>query len=296
MSLSVNGSEKPILLVYGNCQAGGVSAILGSDPALSVAYSVRYLPSFDDRVPGSRDLPLDVVGRTLLLLEQFDPNPFPFRDHLPAHCKTVVFPSVDLSLLWPLRCVNPFNDEGSEEFPWGHYPEGDRVIINCVQRGLSADETLAYYLAHAHEELPNLSRYLEIEKARLRAREANCDLTMSDFIFSGFCAENLFWCAYHPTMSPLRELCNRLVSTVEPALPEVRAADIDKTVALLPPQGPLGFLRVPIHPAIVDHFDMEWYRVEEGRNYGLRDSPVTYEDYLHGMAETAIKMQGSLAG
>jgi hypothetical protein len=41
---------------------------------------------------------------------------------------------------------------------------------------------------------------------------------------------------------------------------------------------------------------MEWYRVEEGRNYGLRDSPVTYEDYLHGMAETAIKMQGSLAG
>ena len=60
--------EKPTLLVYGNCQAGAVGAILGADPALAEAYGVHYLPSFDDRVSGSRDLAPEVIARTALLL------------------------------------------------------------------------------------------------------------------------------------------------------------------------------------------------------------------------------------
>jgi hypothetical protein len=285
----VTNAEKPTLLVYGNCQAGAVGTILGIDPILTEAYNVRYLPSFDDRVPGSRDLAPEVIARTALLLEQYDPNPFPFRDKLAASCRTLTFPSVDLNLLWPLRCVNPLNDPPTEAFPWGHYPEGDRVILDCVQRGLSADETVAYYQMHAGDGLPDLDRYRDMEQARLKGRDSKCSVTMSDFVFTGFLRANLFWCANHPTMAALRELCVRLLKAAADVLPEAKLVDVDRTIAVLPPQGPLGFLCVPIHPAIVEHFDLEWYRQDEGRNYGLRDFPMTYVEYLHGMASTAIQ-------
>jgi hypothetical protein len=291
----VNAKQTPAILVYGNCQAGAVSAILGPAPGIKDVFEVRYLPSFDDRVPGSRDLDPESIGRTTLLLEQFDRNPFPFRELLSADCKTVTFPSIDLNLLWPLRCANPLNDAPTEDFPWGHYPEADRIILDCVERGMSADETLAYYNEHSAEKLPNLRRYAEMERARLQAREANCDVAMSDVVFGTFAATNLFWCANHPTMSPLRDLCSRLMRAAAIHDPRLANADIDAAISVMPPQGPLGFLRVPIHPAIVAHFAMTWYAAEDGRSYGIRSSPLTYDEYFHGMAETAIRSRDQLA-
>ena len=285
--------DKPTLLVYGNCQAGAVSAIFGADPALAEAYCVHYLPSFDDRVSGSRNLAPGVIGRTVLLLEQFDANPFPYRDQLPPHCAKIVFPSVDLNLLWPLRCANPLNDQPTDATPWGHYPEGDRIIIDCVQRGLTADETIAHYRGHAHEHLPNLNRYAEMEKARLQAREAKCDVVMSDFVFERLSSDRLFWTANHPTSVSLRELCGRLLAAAEPALPESCFVDIDRSLTMFPQEGPLGFLSVPIHPLIVEHFNLRWYGPGEGTDYGLRVAPVTYNDYFYGMASTAIERLAS---
>jgi len=286
--------EKPTLLVYGNCQAGAVSAILGADRALAAAYAIHYLPSFDDRVSGSRNVAPEVIARTALLLEQFDANPFPYRNQLPLHCANIVFPSVDLNLLWPLRFANPYNDQPTEATPWGHYPEGDRVIIDCVQRGLSADETIVYYRTHAHEHLPNLSRYAEMEKTRLRTRETRCDITMSDFIFSSLSSDRLFWSANHPTTVSLRELCERLLAAAAPAVPESRLVDIDRSLTMFAPEGPLGFLSVPIHPLIVEHFDLRWYGSGEGRDYGLRVEPASYDEYFHGMASIAIQRRASL--
>ena len=136
--------DMPTLLIYGNCQAGALSVLLGADSTIAQEFRVRYLPSFDDRVPGSKVLPAEDVQVAALLLEQVDPQPFPYRDLLPSHCVTLTFPAVDLNLLWPLTCPNPLNDQPTDATPWGHFPYGDRVILDCVQRGLSVDDTLDY--------------------------------------------------------------------------------------------------------------------------------------------------------
>jgi hypothetical protein len=287
------GIDKPTLLVYGNCQAGAVAAIFGVDVVLAETYNVQYLASFDDRVSGSRNLAPEVIARTSLLLEQFDAKAFPYRGHLPSHCANVVFPSVDLNLLWPLRFGNPLNDPPTEATPWGHYPEGDRLIIDCVQRGLSADETLAHYRSHSHAHLPNLSRYAEMERTRLRAREAKCDIVMSDFIFERLSSDRLFWSANHPTTVSLRELCGRLLAAAGPALPESHLVDLDRSLTMFAAEGPLGFMSVPIHPLIVEHFDLGWYGSGDGKDYGLRVAPVTYDEYFRGMASIAIERLAS---
>jgi hypothetical protein len=90
-------------------------------------------------------------------------------------------------------------------------------------------------------------------------------------------------------MSPLRELSHRLMGLARPKVPKLSSVEIDRTIEALPADGPLSFYRVPFHPAVVRHFDLQWYIAEEGANYGLRATPVTYDDYLRGLITTAIE-------
>jgi hypothetical protein len=286
---------KPTLLLYGNCQADALSVIFRSDALVTATFTVAHVPSFDDRSPGRVDVAPGVIASTAVLFEQNDPNPFPHRNLLPSSCVTVIFPSIDLNLLWPMQCANEYNEPPSPEYPWGRFPYGDRVIIDCVKRGLSVRETLEYYEASFTEHLMNLDRFERHERSRLLARDEKCDVTMGSFIMDRFRSENLFWAVNHPTMRPLRELCTRLVAKVTPFSSAFADVELDKTIALLPPQGPLGDFRIPIHPHIARHLGLEWFPNPSSKEYGPRAARLTYHEYLAQMVECAVAVRDSVS-
>jgi hypothetical protein len=204
---------------------------------------------------------------------------------------TVTFPSIDLNLLWPLHVINIFNDEPTAKHLWGRFPYGDRAIVNAVERGLDVDEVLAGYDAAVRELLPELDRFARLERRRLAARDAKCDVKMGEFVATSFCDVNLFWCINHPTMTALREISLRLLAAAAERGARLSGETLEQTIAGLPPQGPLGFYRVPVHPEIVERFKIVWCPGTSEREYGLREEPATYAEYFRQMTESAIAVR-----
>jgi hypothetical protein len=282
------------ILFYGNCQAGAVAEVFRSDPQIASAFAIRHMASFDDpEAPPASGISVEDTRNAAVLFEQFDPVPFPYRDALPADAVAATFPAVDFNLLWPLSCVNPYNDP-TPDLPWGHFPYGDRIIVDCVKRGLSADDAWEHYRTASETALPDLERFLKLERGRLAAREMKVDVKFSEFIFEHFAEQNLFWCVNHPTLEPLRALSSKLVDAIGGRDSVLAAMNVDATIAAMPPRGPLALISVPVHPAIAEHFGLRWYP-GSGPHYGLGDATMTYDDYFRAMIACSIAMRESEA-
>lgn len=291
----MSAAVKPVLICYGNCQASAIAWLFRSDPTIDAAFDVHYLANFDSRIPGTSVLAAETVASAAIFFEQFGRVTFPYEAELPETCVRVTFPSIDLNLLWPLHVKrNPLNDPPTPEHLWGHFPNGDRVINDAVMRGGSADEIVASYPAASAAALPNLERFEKIEWARLRARDAKCDVKMADFVSREFTRQRLLWCINHPTLSTLRELGLRLIGAAREKRAVISTDTLDETIASVPPQGPLGFLIVPIHPLISDRLGLEWIPNADETVYGLRDEPLTYSAYFRMMTKYAIAAREAL--
>jgi hypothetical protein len=289
----MNDRRRSIIL-YGNCQAGALSVIFGSHPAIAERFTVRHLASFDDPVNQAPMLAPEDVQSAAILFEQHDPVRFPHRADLPDDCVTATFPSIDFNLLWPLTRDNPYNDRSNPEIPWGEFFYGDRRIIDDVERGLSVDEVVERYLAASAEGLPDPDRFANLERGRLIARDAKCDVKMADFIFANFREICLFWCVNHPTMAALLEMSRRLVDAIGGAASPLGDIAFDDQPGTLPQIEPLALFNVPVHPAIAAHFNLRWYQ-EMGGRYGLNGANLTYAEYFRKMAASAIAARDRLS-
>ena len=284
---------KKTLIIYGNCQADALGVLLGADPLVSSLFRVLYLPSFLSRESSTAVMDKADVESAAILVEQFDPKPFPYHSLLPETCKKLTFPAVDFNLLWPLHCPNPYNDPPTPEYPWGHVPYGDRVIIDCVDRGMPAEEILEHYLSKS-DYLPNLDHLHRIELGRLSARDAKCDVKMAGYLFEQYRTRRLFWCVNHPALPTLCELARRVLDALGEEFPELQTFDVDRMLAAFNPAGPLGFIRVPIHPAVAKKFDITWIDFDGSpRLYGFDAQLVSYEEYFWDMIERAVAQRVS---
>jgi hypothetical protein len=292
LSTSPAVSSRP-LIVYGNCQADAITLALRKDAVVQNLYDVSYYRSFDHPTEGTIALEERVVRNCSLLCEQHDRQAFPLQEMLPAHCVTVKFPAVDLNVLWPFNCVNPYNAPEPPTFPFGRFAYGDRAIVNAIDRGMSADDVLDYYLNRWDDYKVDLDRLLKLEQARLAARDARCDVQIADFVLSRFRKERLFWTINHPTTVLIREVIDRLLHACGKAQPALEDADMENTLAAhFPPAGPLGVVGVPIHPKVAEHLELEWYDPNE-RYHSWDGKTYSYVEYFEGMIRTAFEIRAA---
>jgi hypothetical protein len=278
------------LIVYGNCQAEAITSTLAVDPLVSSLYDVAYYRSFEHPVDPHL-FAYDRDEKCRLLWEQHDPKHFPKPDLLAPSCLTVRFPSVDLNLLWPFNCVNPYNAPEPPLFPFGRYPYGDRIVVNAINRGMPEAEILDYYLTGWDEYKIDLDRLLQLEAARMQARETHCDVGISDFVFANFHERRLFWTVNHPTSEMLAELMDRLLRASDLAQPALQDADVARTLAShFGTAGPLGVVSVPVHPKIAEHFNLQWYD-PDGRYSSWDGGTSSYVEYFKGMIAHAFRMR-----
>ncbi|HVA26690.1 MAG TPA: WcbI family polysaccharide biosynthesis putative acetyltransferase [Candidatus Baltobacteraceae bacterium] len=276
------------LIVYGNCQAEAIAAVLRRHPRITALFEIVYLRSFDHPTEGIAALDDRDAERCAMLFEQYDANaPFPSPEKLPRQAHRVTFPAADLHLLWPLGSVNPANLPEPPRYPHGRFVYGDAAVIRQIQGGATAEEALAYYLERSEQDLPPLDKFLRLEQARLAQRDARCDVKVSPLIFDRFQSERLFWTINHPTHALLRELINAILAkaaSLEPRLARVRLDNeyFKKHFA----SEVLGAIAVPIHPKVAEYFVLSWYDPNERWTY--YGDTRTYEAYFREMIEYGV--------
>jgi hypothetical protein len=257
------------ILFYGNCQARALHDIFANDPVASGLFGFRFLRSHDAIDRPYVPLTDADYASCAILCEQVDWNDFSERDRLPSDCVTVRFPSLDLSVLWPFYAYNPYNERRGERFTFN-----DRIVVRLLERGMGAQEALAYYLNEWDQYKVDMNRLMEIERVRWEKRDARCDIKMGEVILARFRNERLFWSVNHPTRPFLYMLVQRIVdalSVIEPALSGIRMVDSPMAVGM---EGGA----MPIHPEIAKALGLTWYDPDE-RYWQSAEVAYTFEEY-----------------
>lgn len=285
----------PTAILYGNCQAEALANIMKNDALVGSLFRVLYYRSYD--IPGqTRLVPApEEIENCALLFFQHGPDPFPNADQLPKDCLTVRFPSVDFNLLWPFNCINPYNRPVMPEFPWGPFPYGDRIILDCVEKGMAPDDVLEYYLNEWPRYKVDLKHLRRLEQARLDARDSHCDVKMAAWTMERFQDRRLFWTINHPTQAVLREIVQRLLHASASVEPSLAGADIDQTQrTLFPAWEQLGIANIPIHPRVAEELQLAWY--DPKQTFDVFGKKYSYEEYFRRMIEYCVneRAEGSV--
>lgn len=267
------------ILVYGNGQAEAVAAVLGRTPHVSELARIEYLSSSDYFGACER---LSNGLNCAVFCEQYYPQAFPCRERLAKTCFKLKFPAVDLNLLWPFYCVNP-HDAAEPGLPHGRFPYGDRIIVDAVDKGLAPDDILDYYIGGWSDYQIDLDQFRLLETNRMAERESQCDIKMSAYLLQHLATRRFFWTVDHPTAALLEELIERIMIACGRIEPTLLDADFSRTVeAHIRSQGDVGQMRIPIHPKVAEHFELEWYDPNE-KFHGPDGTMYSYSEYFSAM-------------
>lgn len=253
---------KPHLVVVGNAQAHALAAVLSANRFVTDSYDVVY----------SDDKPLDVRPVDIVCVQHSEGRPPSTLNGRPA--RVIRFPLLYFGLLWPLRCVNPFN-EPEPGFDHGRFPYGDSYVANCVQKEVPPDEILAFCNNTVWpRSWPNLDRVFQSESLRLTKLDAQCDVKIASYILKRFRQGRLFHNPNAPSGELLNELARRIVRTISMDFEGNDGESLNADV--------LASVQVPIHPAVASHFDLKWYGADLLYNY-FGEAPISSDDYFRSL-------------
>lgn len=227
-------------------------------------YEVVYYQSFDHPTDGLASIDPDVMRRCQIFWRQFDEGAqFNFDGETPENMREVVFASVDLGILWPYQTHDPvFTSE--ENFPYGMFPYGDRLLIQASQAGEGEEAGYQRWQdLRANHEF-SFDRYLDMEMQRLVKREQNTEVRFAAYLLSRFRTERLLWTYNHPTGRMFAVILNRIVAAT---FPESRKPDHSLYKIgdrIFEHWDPLAdSFQVPIYPETADALELQWWSPDD---------------------------------
>ncbi|HEY0798497.1 MAG TPA: WcbI family polysaccharide biosynthesis putative acetyltransferase [Candidatus Baltobacteraceae bacterium] len=277
----MSANDRPVVVVYGNCQAQFIQLLTSEVPALAELFSFVQVPSTLPPGEPFPELPED-VSRAALVWEQYhqhhglEPSE-EFRSRLPANCEIVRYPGLNLMALWPFATLDERNVP-EPRFPWGRYPFGDLVAIEVAQLGLPPRESFERYMERSRAQMPDLAQLVARNRSILEARDAGCEVKMADFVFSNLTSTEQFWAFGHLTSVVFAELISQLLARSVHVLGDMDAlvaAQLEAVFARFPAQGET---QLPIHPMVVEEIGLSF--CEANRLYRWFDHFWTFEEYM----------------
>jgi len=210
----------PKLGIFGNCQGAEIERLfLIHKPLLErfdlVPIKPVYLMTTDDREALAASMPQFDSFVCQLIGRHFDPVS---TDALrsASRGRFLVFPSLFFAGHLPdLMHFRPGAIEGS---PTSYH---STIIASAFDKGLTETDATAIYEDPAAISYPFLAENYWKGIAELRARELECDVTVSDFIARTGPSARLFHTMNHPNHAVIRHVANQLLDRlgVEP-IPE----------------------------------------------------------------------------
>jgi hypothetical protein len=248
----------------------------------------------------------EILRRCAVVWEQVGMNQrLPGWESLPASARHVRFAELSFPILWPFNCVDPRNRYDPPKFPWGAWPYGDRIALQVAKEGLRGPAAVAAYVERGSRVIPNPERMLDMETARSRKRDANVDLSMTNYVLQHFRQKRLFATYNHASNALIWEMFEQLMgNTVLPDL-AVGAEEFARCrAAFMAPD--LVFpnfdnFQMPIHPGVVSGYDLEWvnettvYRYFDEGRFNFADFMTKYIEYPFPQADAATQ-DVSIAG
>jgi len=277
-------SAKPAIVAYGNCAAQYLAQVLRGFPALQGDFDIHWIRSFAQRAPGDEDVDLHVLGRCAVFLEQVGN----FRDDvlrkgggltdvpLPQGALRIRFPPLFMNTLWPFVALDQRNEVlRSNDNPEGPYPKYvcNRLILDLLKEEKNPDRVYARFCQIRIRDIVDLDRLHRLTMSKIRTLDRDCDVAMGDYIDRNFSDKQLFLMQIHPNGPILRHLCEGVMRCL--GLPEAmtrpRLEEIERSRGI-------GSYDAPIHPEIVEHFDLKWARGLKYRHYSAGE--FIYEDFI----------------
>ncbi len=262
----------------------------------AILNQLRAIPGVADRVDlhlsqvvqgGRAILPPDLLSRCTLLIEEAAPwqgsgtLSAAEREALPSGSVTIQVPTLHFNSLWPLMTEDPRNIP-EPGFPYGRipFPFGDRLALQIVRTEPDPTTRRAQYDAIDMAKAINLTRSHELEARNWFARERGCDARAAAFIFGYFRQKRLFYTHNHPTGELMYFVLAQLHT--HPALRDLVKLPYDQALRharhWADTSNVFGGEEAPIHPAVAEYFQLEWWRPD--MTYAWRDRHWTFNAWM----------------
>jgi hypothetical protein len=262
-------TDKPAIVVYGNCAAEFLANELRRVPAVSEQYDVYWCRSFIVLAKDDEPFDVGVLSRCAVLLEQAGN----FRDDLqrwggggqqfsdipvPPNCRRLRFPPLFMNTLWPFATRDPRSEAAMRDWiEEGPYPQWicNSLILDIMKEEKDPDRVYERFCAIRIKDKVDLDRLHELTLAKIRGLDRDSDVTVGDFIEHNFSTLPLFRVQVHPAGPLLRYLCEEVFRALDlsGAISQERLDELQNFRGL-------GKYDAPIHPEIIEHFGLDWAR------------------------------------
>ena len=246
---------KKLVLLHGNCHLDIIESYLKSSKEFTKRYSIYPNPRICDNK--QRTIHKEVLEHIDLWIHQDiqDNNSYGYelsdsylRKGIKETAVEIVIPNLWRAgkIIFPQSYENKKNaslSNGKDKN--GMFPQADFLIDECVEKGLSKEEIVAFCLdenALREEEVKNnFDYYMD----KLCLREKQWDIKIVEFIRMWFRKKKLFYDIGHPTNVILKYISSEILKKLE--IEEAISSNIC-----------LDFHEVPVYPAVRKYLNMEW--------------------------------------
>jgi hypothetical protein len=276
--------RKRAIIIYGNCAAQFLAQRFRQVPALAAEFDIHWIRSFSQLAPGDEAVDVGALERCQILLEQVgDFRSDPRRSNgdlrqlpIPGDCRRIRFPPLFMNTLWPFVALDPRSEVlRTSWFEEGPYPRfvANRLIIEIMRTEADPDCVYDRFINIRIREKVDLDRLHNLTMRKILGLDQEADIHYGDFIARHFSTKRLFLMQIHPSGPMLRYLCEAVFDAL--AFRSLLTQDhLDQIEAM---RG-IGDYDAPIHPEIVEHFDLRWARGLSYRHHS--EGYFNYDEFI----------------
>jgi len=233
-----------------------------------------YFPIEALRTTGITEQEKILINKCDIFIMQRGHMQFPsFIDDLPSDCRIISFPVIWFNTLWPFYRVDARNKNTKDaEFPFGKYPYGDKEVISLLKKGLTTEEVFRKYMDLNVLDKIDLNNFHADNLSMGKELENKCDLKIYDYIGKNFLNKRLFYTFNHPAPELLLVQLEQILGKITGE--KISNSQKQKIFKM----NPLGNMELPIHPQIIEHFNLEWISTDYKYKYGQKTF-ITFEKY-----------------
>lgn len=256
-------ADRPVLLIYSNCQADHIAKLLESIEPLTSEISVKYLfiHSLEDPGHGWDTYDENYMEGVCWVWEQVS-EAFPLlrtelHRRLPPHVRRIRFPAFTAGMIWPFAAADQRPSKRNL------YLYGDsiahRLGRQIAGKTVSDDDIFDQYMEMSAKRIVDLDRRLELEIDNWRKRDLDSDIVFADYVLENFRKVQLFYEPTRVTQNLVHRLTQSLLwetfGSQWTNMPRVA----ERVTRLLRDYVGYDTISRPVHPLVAEKLKLEWY-------------------------------------
>ncbi len=236
------------ILIYANCQGLVVAKAVRAHPDLATT-DIRIVENYkDDPAVQEVAASCDLVLAQMVHGEKFRRRFAAIVSALPPDARTVRFPAMHASHLWP-QFFQDYTVKPEPGYKHGRFPWGDKLLINLVRQGGSKAAILEQYLTANLAEKFDLRGLYRLALGGMQQLETECDVAISDIYAQNIFERQTFFSPYHAANYIVNAISNRMFAALG-----LRTLQEDE----LPQGNLLRDAELPIHRSVAAFFGVKF--------------------------------------